>query len=74
MRLEGCVRREIMMDLEGPHAYFMLISIGLLPLEMISANAHSMMVRVFMRRMTLWGSAKLRTLLQISLTRGSKSV
>ena len=43
MRLEGCVFRDIMMDLEGPHAYCMLISIELLPLEMMSAYAHSMM-------------------------------
>ena len=83
MRLEGCVRRDIMMDLEGPHAYCMFISIGLLSLEMMSADAHSMMMsanvherectqmRVFMRRMTLWGSAVLRTSLQISLTRAS---
>ena len=50
------------MDLEGPDTYCMFISIGLLPLEMMSAdaynmmmsaNAHSMMMRVFMRRMTL---------------------
>ena len=33
-----------MMDLEGPHAYCMFISIGLLPLEMMSADAHSMMM------------------------------
>ena len=83
MRLEGCVRRDIMMDLEGPLAYCMFISIGLLPLEMMSADAHLMMsanahrcestqMRVFMRRMTLWGSADLRTSLQISLTRGSR--
>ena len=83
MRLEGCVRRDIMMDLEGPHAYCMFISIGLLPLEMMSADAHRMMsanahrceftqMRVFMRRMTLWGSADLQTSLQISLTRGSR--
>ena len=54
-----------MMDLEGPHAYCMFISIGLLPLEMMSADAHHMMsanahmcectqMRVFMRCMTLW--------------------
>ena len=43
MRLEGCVRRDIIMDLEGPHAYCMFISIGLLPLEMMSADAHHMM-------------------------------
>ena len=72
MRLEGCVRRDIMMDLEEPHAYCMFISIGLLPLEMMSADAHLMMsanvhrcestqMRVFMRRMTLWGSADLQT-------------
>ena len=83
MRLEGCVRRDITMDLEGPHAFCMFISIGLLPLEMMSADAHLMMsanahmcestqMRVFMRRMTLWGSADLRTSLQISLTRGSR--
>ena len=60
-----------MMDLEGTHAYCMFISIGLLPLEMMSADAHRMM-RVFMRCMTLWGSADLRTSLQISLTRGSR--
>ena len=70
MRLEGCVRRDIMMDLEGPHAYCMFISIGLLPLEMMSADEHRMMsanvhrsectqMRVFMRRMTLCGSADL---------------
>ena len=72
-----------MMNLEGPHAYCLFISIGLLPLEMMCANAHHMMsanahrcectqMRVFMRRMTLWGSADLRTSLQISLTRGSR--
>ena len=83
MRLEGCVRRDIMMDLERPHAYCMFISIGLLLLEMMSADARHMIsanahrcectqMRVFMRRMTLWGSVDLRTLLQISLTRGSK--
>ena len=43
MRLDSCVRRDIMMDLEGPHAYCMFINIGLLPLEMMSANAHHMM-------------------------------
>ena len=32
-----------MMDLEGPHVYCMFISIGLLPLEMMSADAHRMM-------------------------------
>ena len=63
MRLEGCVRRDITMDLEGPHAYCMFISIGLLPLEMMSADAHHLMsanahrcectqMRVFMRRLT----------------------
>ena len=72
-----------MMDLEGSHAYCMFISIGLLPLEMISADAHRMMstnahmcectqMRVFIRSMTLWGSADLRTSLQISLTRRSR--
>ena len=44
MRLEGCVRRDIMMDLEGPHAYCIFISIWLLPLEMMSADAHNMMI------------------------------
>ena len=90
MRLEGCVRRDITMDLEGSHAYYMFISIGLLSLKMMSADAHNMMMsanahnmmmsanthrmmmRVFMRHMTLWGSVDLRTLLQISLTRGSR--
>ena len=84
MRLEGCVRRDIMMNLEGPHAYCMFISIGLLPLEMMSVEVHSTMMsanvhehecaqmRVFMRCMTRWGSTDLRTLLQISLTRGSR--
>ena len=43
MRLEGCVRRDIMTDLEGPHAYCMFISIRLLPLEMMSADVHRMM-------------------------------
>ena len=33
-----------MMDLERPHAYCIFISIGLLPLEMMSANAHSMLM------------------------------
>ena len=46
MRLQDCVRRDIMMDLEGPHAYCMFISIGLLSLEMMSAHAHSMMMSV----------------------------
>ena len=61
----------------------MFISIGLLLLEMMSADAHRMMsanahrcertqMRVFMRYMTLWGFADLRTSLQISLTRGSR--
>ena len=84
MRLEGCVIRDIMMDLKGPDAYCMFIGIGLLSLEMMSADAHSLMMcvnvherecaqmRVFMRRMTLWGSADLWTSLQISLTRGSR--
>ena len=44
MILEGCVRRDIMMDLEGPHVDCMFISIGLLPLEMMSADAHRMMM------------------------------
>ena len=44
MRLKGFVRRDIMMDLEEPHAYCMFISIRLLSLEMMSANAHSMMM------------------------------
>ena len=73
MRLEGCVRRDVMIDLEGPHAYCMFISIRLILLEMMSANAHNTMMsanvherecaqmRVFMRRMTLWGSTDLRT-------------
>ena len=59
MRLEGCVRRDVMMDLEG------------LPLEMMSADANSTMmsanvherecaqIKVFIRRMTLWGSTDL---------------
>ena len=83
MRLEGCVRRDIMMDLEGPRAYCMFISIGLLPLEIMSAYVHRMMsanahrcestqMRVFMKCMTLWGSADLWTSPQISLTRGSR--
>ena len=83
MRLEGCVRRDIMRDLEGLHAYCMFISIGLLPLEMMSADTYRMMsanahrcertqMMVFMRRMTLWDSADLRRSLQISLTRGSR--
>ena len=55
--------------LEGPHAYSIFISIGLLPLEKRSADAHSMMMganvhsmtsMVFMRCMTLWGSANLQ--------------
>ena len=71
MRLEGCVRRDITMDLEGPHAFCMFISIGLLPLETMSADAHSMMMSVFMGSMTPRGSADLQTSLQISLTRGS---
>ena len=60
------------MDLEGPHAYCMFISIGLLHLEMMSADAHRMisvnahrcecaLMRVFMRYMTLWGFADLQT-------------
>ena len=62
MKLDGCVKRNVMMDLEEPHEYCMFISIGLLPLEMVSAvahnkmmsaDAHNMMMRVFMRRMTL---------------------
>ena len=44
MRLESCVRRDIMMDLEGPHTYCMFISIELLPLEMMSAGVHSMIM------------------------------
>ena len=44
MRLEGCVRRNLMMDLERPHAYCMFISIGLLPLKMMSADVHNMMM------------------------------
>ena len=76
--------RDSMMDLEGPHAYCMFISIELLPLDMMSADVHSMMmsanarecqcaqIRVFMRRMTLWSFADLRTPLQISLTKGSR--
>ena len=44
MRLEGCVRRDVMMDLEGPHVYCMFISIELLSVEMMGANAHSMMM------------------------------
>ena len=44
MRLEGCVKKDIMMNLEGPHAYCMFISIGLLPLKMMSADAHNMMM------------------------------
>ena len=44
MRLEGCVRKDIMMDLEEPHACCKFISIGILPLEMMSANAHNMMM------------------------------
>ena len=44
MRLEGCVRRDITSDLEGPHVYYMFISKGVLPLEMMSADAHSMMM------------------------------
>ena len=105
MRLEGCVRRDVMMDLEGPHAYCLFISIGLLSLKMMSADAYNMMmsakahnmmmsakaqyddeyectqhddeceyathddeckyarmmIRVFMRHVTLWGSTDLRT-------------
>ena len=67
MILEGCVRRDDKMNLEGPHAYFMFISIGILPLEMMSVDAHSMTSRLFMGRMTLWSFVDLRTLLQISL-------
>ena len=44
MRPEGCVRGDIMIDLEGPHAYCMFIIIGLLPLEMMSGDSHSMMM------------------------------
>ena len=33
-----------MMNLEGSHAYCMFISIRLLPLEMMSADAHNMMM------------------------------
>jgi len=36
------------------------------------ARCECTQMRVFMKRMTLWGSANLRTLLQISLTRGSR--
>ena len=32
------------MNLEGPHAYGMFISIGLLPLDMMRADAHNMMM------------------------------
>ena len=57
MRLKGCVRRDIMMDLEGPHAYCMFKSIGLLPLEMMSANAHIMMVSVNTHSMMMSANA-----------------
>ena len=52
MRLEGCVRKDIMMDLEEPHACCKFISIGILPLEMMSANAHNMMMSANAHR---WG-------------------
>ena len=50
MRLERCVIRDIRMDLEGPHAYCMFISIGLLTLEMMSADAHSMIMSANVHR------------------------
>ena len=31
-------------DLEGPHVYCMFISIGLLPVEVMSADVHSTMM------------------------------
>ena len=61
MRLEGCVRRDIMIDLEMMSADAH---------HMMSVNAHmceSTQMRVFMRCMTLWGSTDLRTSLQIMI-------
>ena len=65
-----------MMDLEGSHAYCMFISIGLLRddecgFAQYDDECECAQMRVFMRRMTLWGSANL-TLLHISLTKGSR--
>ena len=57
MRLEGYVRRDIMMNLEEPHAYCLVISIGLLPLEMMSVEAHSMMMSVNAHNMTMSANA-----------------
>ena len=57
MRLKGCVRRDIMMDLEGPHAYCMFISIGILPLEKMSVNAHGMMMSVNAHSMMMSANA-----------------
>ena len=57
------IQRDDKMGLKGLHAYCMFISIYILPLKMMNADAHSM---------TLWDSADLQTSLQISLTRGSR--
>ena len=51
MRLESYVRRDDKMDLKGPHTYYMFTSTGILPLETMSADAHSMTSRVFMGSM-----------------------
>ena len=53
MRLEGYVRKDITMDLKGPNAYCMFISIWLLPLKMMSADAHNMMMSADVHNMMM---------------------
>ena len=68
-RIGLCLKDDLKMKTIGT-SYILCVHIhrDTSPFMMMSADAHSMMMRVFMGSMILWGSADLRTSLQISLT------
>ena len=69
MRLEGWVKRDDKMEIRRTSCMLCAHKHRNTSPETMSANAHSMMMRVFMGRMTPRSSTDLRTSLQISLTR-----
>ena len=69
MRLEICVRRDDKIEIRGTSCMLYVHKHRDTSPDTMSADAQSMMIRVFMGSMTLRGSADLQTSLQISLTR-----
>ena len=68
MKLEDCVRRDDTVDIRGISCMLYVHKHRDTSSKTMSADAHSMMMSVFMGSMTPRGSADLQTSLQISLT------